>query len=189
MEFKKEIIELRKQNNLSQNKLAQKLNVSKQTISKWENGQAKPKMENLKNISKVFNVNIDMLLKENIDIKEDNLKYNKEEKGRIKMENKNISKSKIKGNLKVIIIISILIIFIIGIIYGINTHIKRNEARELVNTTLDNMNNIKNEIIKTEGNLNINNVIENSTTNNKEQAINATEDLNTYMEGVKKIQM
>ncbi len=61
---------IRKDNNLSQEQLAEKLSVSRQSVSKWENGEAYPEMDKVLQICKMFNLNIDELL--NQDIKEVN---------------------------------------------------------------------------------------------------------------------
>lgn len=57
---------LRKENNLSQEDLAEKLGVSRQSVSKWESGVAYPEMEKLIQISKLFDVGINELLNEDI---------------------------------------------------------------------------------------------------------------------------
>lgn len=62
MEFNEKLQQLRKQNNLTQEQLAEKLFVSRTAISKWESGKGCPSIESLKNISKVFSVSIDELL-------------------------------------------------------------------------------------------------------------------------------
>lgn len=56
------IKELRLKNNLSQSDLAKKLSVTNQAISKWENGRGIPDIEMLKQLSEIFNVNVDDLL-------------------------------------------------------------------------------------------------------------------------------
>lgn len=58
----KYIKELRIENNLSQGELANKLAVTKQAISKWENGRGIPDIEMLRKLSDIFNVNIDDLI-------------------------------------------------------------------------------------------------------------------------------
>lgn len=55
---------LRKENNISQEELAEKLGVSRQSISLWENGQTMPSMDNIIAISNIFNVSTDVLLKD-----------------------------------------------------------------------------------------------------------------------------
>ena len=54
--------ELRKKHALTQEQLAEKLNVSRQAVAKWESGAGMPDIENLKNISLVFHVSTDSLL-------------------------------------------------------------------------------------------------------------------------------
>ena len=44
------IVNLRKENNLTQDELANKLNVSRQSISKWESGLSLPEISNLKSL-------------------------------------------------------------------------------------------------------------------------------------------
>ncbi len=61
MTFSEKIQRLRKLNNLSQEQLAEKLNVSRQAISKWEMG-AMPDMDNVIKISSFFDCSLDYLL-------------------------------------------------------------------------------------------------------------------------------
>jgi len=63
---------IRKEHNLSQEDLAEALNVSRQSVSKWEGGSAYPEMDKVIQICKMFNLNVDELL--NQDIKEVNNK-------------------------------------------------------------------------------------------------------------------
>lgn len=62
MEFNEKLQQLRKQNNLTQEQLAEQLYVSRTAISKWESGKGYPNIESLKCISKLFSVSIDELL-------------------------------------------------------------------------------------------------------------------------------
>ncbi len=57
---------IRKENNLSQEQLAEKLGVSRQAVSKWESGQSYPEMDKVLLLCKLFNYNIDELMNENI---------------------------------------------------------------------------------------------------------------------------
>ena len=59
MEFNNKLYELRKQKGFSQEELANRLNVSRQTISKWEVGESTPDMEKLVAISDLFEVSLD----------------------------------------------------------------------------------------------------------------------------------
>ena len=56
------ILNLRKQHKMTQKEFADKLNVTAQAVSKWENGRGIPDIEILQKISEVFNVNIDTIL-------------------------------------------------------------------------------------------------------------------------------
>ena len=62
MEFNNKLYELRKQKGLSQEELASRLNVSRQTISKWEVGESTPDMEKLAAISELFAISLDELV-------------------------------------------------------------------------------------------------------------------------------
>lgn len=55
----------------SQTKVAEHLNISRQSISKWENGNSYPDLDNLVRLSNYYDVSIDELLKDNQDIKKE----------------------------------------------------------------------------------------------------------------------
>lgn len=63
MDFSEKLLTLRKANNLTQEQLAEKLEVSRQSVSKWESGQAAPELEKIIAMSAIFNVTTDYLLK------------------------------------------------------------------------------------------------------------------------------
>ncbi len=62
MEFNNKLYQLRKQKGLSQEELANRLNVSRQTVSKWEVGDSTPDMEKLVAISDLFEISLDELV-------------------------------------------------------------------------------------------------------------------------------
>lgn len=62
MKFNENLKYLRKQANLTQENLAEQLNVSRQAITKWENGQSMPDIENLKELSYIFSIPLDNLV-------------------------------------------------------------------------------------------------------------------------------
>lgn len=72
----KQIKDLRKQHNYTQEELAEKLNTSRQTISKWEQGISEPDLIMLMQLSQLFSVSTDYLItgSDNI-IKKDNKSY------------------------------------------------------------------------------------------------------------------
>ncbi len=62
MKFNEKLISLRKSIGISQEELGEKLNVTRQTISKWELGETTPEMEKLIALSSIFKVSIDELV-------------------------------------------------------------------------------------------------------------------------------
>ena len=62
METKNIIFELRNQAGMSQDELAEKVYVTRQAVSRWENGETTPNTETLKRLSKLFDVSINTLL-------------------------------------------------------------------------------------------------------------------------------
>lgn len=71
MELPDKIIKLRKINGWSQEELAEKLDVSRQAISRWENGTALPDAQNVLQISKLFHVTTDYLLNDDYESDDD----------------------------------------------------------------------------------------------------------------------
>lgn len=64
MTLAEKLYSLRRKNGLSQEQLAQELNVSRQAISKWEAGQSVPESEKLLMLSRYFRVSLDYLMKD-----------------------------------------------------------------------------------------------------------------------------
>ena len=64
MKINEKIMNLRKKAGLSQEELAEKLNVTRQTVSKWELGTINPKMDKISEMSKIFNVTLEELTNE-----------------------------------------------------------------------------------------------------------------------------
>lgn len=67
IETANKLLKLRKEHNLSQEELAEKLGISRQAVSKWERAEASPDTDNLILLAKLYKVSLDELL--NIDIK------------------------------------------------------------------------------------------------------------------------
>ncbi|MBQ6538782.1 MAG: helix-turn-helix transcriptional regulator [Bacilli bacterium] len=67
MEIGKKIMELRKKNGFSQEELADKVGVTRQTISKWELGETSPDLKQAKELSKIFKVSLDELVDNDIE--------------------------------------------------------------------------------------------------------------------------
>lgn len=62
MKLHEKLAELRKTSGLSQDELAERLGVSRQSISRWETGQAEPSPENLRAMCTLYRVSADYLL-------------------------------------------------------------------------------------------------------------------------------
>ena len=71
MRLPDKIVELRKSNGWSQEDLAEKMNVSRQAISRWEGGTAQPDASNILQLSKLFGVTTDYLLNDEFSSDED----------------------------------------------------------------------------------------------------------------------
>lgn len=107
MKLNEKLIKLRKENGLSQEDFGNKINVSRQAVSKWENGESKPDIDKVQEIVKQFNISFDYLLNDEIDEKENIAKS----------ENASIKKKKniLKTTLKILLIL--LIIYLVFCIY------------------------------------------------------------------------
>lgn len=70
MKFNEKLINLRKQKGLSQEELGYKLNVTRQTVSKWELGETTPEMNKLVEMSKIFGIGLDELTNEEVKIED-----------------------------------------------------------------------------------------------------------------------
>ena len=64
MKFNENLKYLRKEAKLTQEQLAEKLNVSRQAVTKWESGQSLPDIQNLKEMADMFGVTMDALVGE-----------------------------------------------------------------------------------------------------------------------------
>lgn len=122
MKFYEKLIILRKKALLSQEELAEKLDVTRQTISKWELGQSKPDIDKLQMMSKLFEVDVNTLTNEDISL---------EDKAETK-EDKNDKKE--DGDRKFILYI-LIIIFIASLAFltyrvGTDIKTKKDEIKE-----------------------------------------------------------
>ncbi len=70
MKLSEKIVELRKANGMTQEELASKCNVSRQSISKWEADIALPETEKLLMLGEIFHVSMDVLLKDELTLSE-----------------------------------------------------------------------------------------------------------------------
>lgn len=67
MTLDKKLARLRKQQGLSQADVSERLDISRQAVSRWESGIATPSTENLQLLSKIYGVSLEYLLDDNLD--------------------------------------------------------------------------------------------------------------------------
>lgn len=113
MSFSEKLIKLRKQHGFSQEELGYKLNVTRQTVSKWELGQTVPEMNKLMSLSQIYGISLDELTNED-ELNVDNT--TKKDDIKIETENKNKTKDK---DLRKILIPLIIVLIVIALILGI----------------------------------------------------------------------
>ena len=99
MKFGENLYNLRKKKKISQEKLAEKIGVSRQSVSKWENGTAYPEMNRIFELCKIFHCKLNDLVNDNIldfdsldkEVKMSVVKFNKEKQNKLKIVSKTIS--------------------------------------------------------------------------------------------------
>lgn len=106
MNIHEKLVRIRKDSNLNQEEFAERLNVSRQTVSNWENGKCFPDIETLIIISNKFNISLDDLLKNDISLV------------------KTIDKKAKRSRLYLFIIMVLVLISILIIVVGYNYHKK-----------------------------------------------------------------
>ena len=109
MKFGEKLTNLRKQKGLSQEELGEKLDVTRQTISKWELDQTSPDAGKLTEIAKFFNVGVNELTSE--------------EEIRIENTNENANTGTQKTPTGIIVLIIVLVIFLVGIVFFVTQFI------------------------------------------------------------------
>ncbi|AJA46288.1 transcriptional regulator [Clostridium pasteurianum DSM 525 = ATCC 6013] len=77
MKLSDKLRELRKINKMSQQQLARKLNVTNQAVFKWELGKSYPDILNLVKLSDIYNISLDDLIKEDVDLQKNLSNKNK----------------------------------------------------------------------------------------------------------------
>lgn len=133
MKFNEKLIQLRKKKGLSQEELGYKLNVTRQTVSKWELGQTTPEMDKLVELSKIYGVTIDELTnEEETETVEDVIKETK---------STSVNNNDNKINIMVILLV---VLIIIAVVLGVK---KINEKRTQDKKVEDSVLNIFNEAV------------------------------------------
>lgn len=92
MELSKKIYQLRKLSGMTQEQLAEKLNISRQTLSKWENGTSVPDVESVVRLSALFHTSLEeLLLDEESRMKEEKTQITLEDMMRINAHNRRMN--------------------------------------------------------------------------------------------------
>lgn len=76
MNVQEELRNRRKENNLTQEQIAEKIYVSRQTISNWENGKSYPDLKSLILLSDIYNVSLDQLVRGDLDMMKKEVRKN-----------------------------------------------------------------------------------------------------------------
>ena len=115
MKFNEKLLELRKKKGWSQEELGDKLDVSRQTISKWESGQTTPELEKLIKLSELFEITVDELIKGDKDIS-NNISNEIDRNDKENKDNRTVHKNKRFSKFKKIILLVLLAVIICYII-------------------------------------------------------------------------
>lgn len=121
MKFGENLYNLRKAAKMSQEKLAEKINVTRQSVSKWENGESYPEMEKIMKLCDIFHCKINDLVHEDMvdidsldeDIKMSVVKFKKEKQKKIKGISKAIYVISRIGKIMITISIPIIVLLLI----------------------------------------------------------------------------
>lgn len=115
MKFNEKLLLLRKKKGLSQEELGMELQVSRQTISKWEAGQSYPDFQRLVLLSDYFNLTLDELVKDIDvqDVREKNMTDERVASIYLDIEN---GKASLKKGTRIVgyILLAVAVIFLIG---------------------------------------------------------------------------
>ena len=115
----------RKESNMSQDDLAEKLGVSRQSISLWETGQTQPTIDNIIALAKIFNISSDMLLGSSDIV---NISQDKEPKNQKPENQKTKDKRKTGLTLTIIIAVAVIIGAVILVVSLMSNHLKKPDS-------------------------------------------------------------
>ena len=151
MKFGDNLKNIRKKEKLSQESLAEKVGVSRQSVSKWENGESYPEMNNILELCKIFHCNINDLVNNNItdinsldeEIKMKVVKLKEEKQKKVKTLSKILSLIGKIGSILAKVAIPFIIIAMLSIPIGLSAiEIKDDKIRTINNkVTIEEHNN------------------------------------------------
>ena len=115
MNLGEKLCELRKAKNLTQDEVAEKLNVTRQTVSKWETNQSTPDFDKIVPISELFEIGVEELLTGKVKEENDQAKEEIKEKVLTKQEAKEKSAKVVSGSIFIYILAVALIMILIPV--------------------------------------------------------------------------
>lgn len=167
MKFGENLYHLRKNKKMSQEQLAEKIGVSRQSVSKWETGEAYPEMENILKICKIFHCKINDIIHDDLqdinsldeDVKMSIVKFEKEKQKRLKVISKIIYViARIGKILSRVGAVGLIVALIFGnlLIYAVNVKNENEIDIKLANISIE-YRNIDGEaqVISNEGNIHL----------------------------------
>lgn len=119
------LVSLRKQKGLTQMELAEKLNVSRQAISRWEVGAAVPSTDNLKVLGDLYEIPVDYLLNDEVD----NISKQREEQQEHTSGKQ--KKKDVRLNRRIVYICAIVILGLLAVTISAVININQQQNREL----------------------------------------------------------
>jgi len=168
MKFNEKLTELRKKEGLSQEELGYKLNVTRQTVSKWELGQTTPEMDKLVEMSKIFNISVDELINESQEISNEDTVIIEEQT--IEIEEK---ETKHRNVFYIIVGILIIVLTLIAVIIYSEQKKDKEEKQEAQSNLFSSFFNVFDKIIDKGDDIqeNINENMDNSISENTQNSI------------------
>ena len=184
MSFSENLMRLRKQKGLSQEEFANEIDVSRQTVSKWELGVSTPEMEKLMQMSNFFGVSVDDLLNSD-DITSKTIKVentnniNETEKAPETNYNNYKTESDGEENKKKKTVTALIVTLIVGVIITILTIliillIRDFDEKENNKSSKNKVNNMTSNVVENKIENNITNNVSNNVTNTIENNVTPT---------------
>ena len=112
MDIGRKIQELRKVSGMTQEQLAEKLNISRQTVSKWETSSTLPDLESILKLCRIFHISLDDLLEEEKKLQSKEERITLEDLARINRHSRKITLLFISGVLFLMIAFTIISIIL-----------------------------------------------------------------------------
>lgn len=113
MELSQKLKYLRKKKGVSQLELAERLSVSRQAVSGWEAGTSRPSTENLQSLSRLFNIPLETLLNDTLEVESVAIPEKSPVEEQVKEENKEQKPRKVRSRRILALVIVLLLVFLL----------------------------------------------------------------------------